>query len=116
MLCTDSRSAAETDVPSVAYIQFRDPAKELAFAKAFHGHVFRDSKGMCDMSTHSTGVESTALVDYALVSTLPTSRKPQPDPLIGTVEQSTYGDCANLCSAGISGLPCDASVLGERRF
>ena len=69
---------SDAEKPSLAYIRFVGQPQMLAFARAFQGHIFRDAKG----------AESAARIEMAPVQVVAGQRRPQRDPLVGTVEST----------------------------
>ncbi|KAH8112273.1 Smg-4/UPF3 family-domain-containing protein [Phellopilus nigrolimitatus] len=67
------------NVPSRAYIAFRDAEQLAIFGQAYDGHLFRDK-------AVSTGNESYAVVEFAPHQKVPPEKK-KADPRNGTIEQ-----------------------------
>ncbi|KAF8186365.1 Smg-4/UPF3 family-domain-containing protein [Pholiota molesta] len=66
------------NVPSRAYIAFKDEEKLALFSREYDGHVFRDKS--------DAGVESHAVVEFAPYPKIP-SEKRKPDPRNATIEK-----------------------------
>ncbi|KJA25272.1 hypothetical protein HYPSUDRAFT_37761 [Hypholoma sublateritium FD-334 SS-4] len=64
------------NIPSRAYIAFKDEDQLAAFSRGYDGHVFRDK----------AGVESQAVVEFAPYPKIP-SEKRKADPRNGTIEK-----------------------------
>ncbi|KII91789.1 hypothetical protein PLICRDRAFT_63629, partial [Plicaturopsis crispa FD-325 SS-3] len=65
------------NIPSRAYIAFKDDAQLALFSREYDGHLFRDK----------AGVESQAVVEFAPYQKIPTEKSVKPDKRSGTIEQ-----------------------------
>ena len=95
------------NVPSRAYIAFRDEETLAVFSREYDGHVFRDKAGACMpllLAQHATndaltaGNESIAVVEFAPFQKVPNEKK-KADSRAGTIEK---GVCCLISFKGTS--------------
>lgn len=82
------------NVPSRAYIAFKEEATLALFSREYDGHVFRDKAGAFSILAHlvcldlprAIGNESTAVVEFAPFQKVPNEKK-RADTRAGTIEK-----------------------------
>ena len=97
------------NIPSRAYIAFRNPEVLATFSREYDGHVFRDKAGMYPTLKlfrrrawplrACIGNESIAIVEFAPFQKVPNEKK-KPDARAGTIEKGARKSCMRSAPAG----------------
>lgn len=93
-------SVGKENIPSVAYLSFKNEECLAAFSKEYDGHHFRDKQGMYDLGNLITmciidcdffpsGNDSFAIVEFAPNPKVPPEKK-KVDPRHATVQQGKH--------------------------
>ncbi|KAG2347284.1 hypothetical protein BDR05DRAFT_877382 [Suillus weaverae] len=69
------KRANQENVPSRAYIAFKNEEVLAMFSREYDGHLFRDKAGFCSRVIFAAGNESQAVVEFAPFQKIPSEKK-----------------------------------------